>query len=80
MHGLRHRVHRGLELAELMTQAQAGGPALDLFVELEAAHARLRVLFAEEHDDAVRALAQNVLELAKRTEDALDQDTNRSCD
>ncbi|MGA8725431.1 MAG: hypothetical protein WB565_10325 [Acidimicrobiales bacterium] len=54
--------------------------SLDLFVELEAAHAQLRVLFAESHDDAVCALAQNVLEQAKRTEDELNEDTNRFCD
>ena len=68
------------EVAELVAEAHAGGRAHDLFVELEAAHARLRVLFAAGHDDAVCALAQNVLELAKRTEDALNKDTNRSGD
>ncbi len=57
-----------------MARGHRDGPALDLFVELEAAHSRLRVLFDRELDDDVLVLAHNVLELAERTARALDQE------
>jgi hypothetical protein len=48
--------------------------ASDLLVELRSAHARLRDLFADGHDDAVCALAPQVIELASRMADALGKD------
>jgi hypothetical protein len=48
--------------------------ASDLLVELRSAHARLRDLFADGHDDAVCALAPKVIELANRMADALGKD------
>jgi hypothetical protein len=48
--------------------------ASDLLLELRSAHARLRDLFAEGHDDAVCALAPLVIELANRMADALGKD------
>lgn len=48
--------------------------ASDLLVELRSAHARLRVHFADGHDDAVCALAPQVIELANRMADALGKD------
>jgi hypothetical protein len=45
--------------------------ASDLLLELGSAHARLRDLFADGHDDAVCALAPLVVELAKCMADAL---------
>jgi hypothetical protein len=50
------------------------GDAMDLLVELGSAHSRLRDLFADGHDDAVCALAQQVIELANRMADALGKD------
>ena len=48
--------------------------ASDLLVELRSAHSRLRNLFADGHDDAVCALAPQVIELASRMADALGKD------
>jgi hypothetical protein len=48
--------------------------ASDLLVELRSAHARLRDLFADGHDDAVCVLAPQVIELANRVADALGKD------
>lgn len=48
--------------------------ASDLLVELMSSHARLRDLFADGHDDAVCALAPQVIELANRMADALGKD------
>jgi hypothetical protein len=48
--------------------------AVDLGVELRSAHSRLRDLFADGHDDAVCALAPQVIELASRMADALGKD------
>ncbi len=69
-------------VGELMTQVQAGRPALDLFVGSQLPTHGSVFSSPQGHDDALCALAQKVLELAKRTEDALNlnKDTNRSCD
>ena len=48
--------------------------ASDLLVELMSAHSRLRDLFADGRDDAVCALAPQVIELANRMADALGKD------
>ena len=48
--------------------------AEDLLVELSLAHDQLRALFAEGLDDAVCVLARDVMELASRTADVLEQD------
>jgi hypothetical protein len=50
----------------------------DLLVELRAAHVRLRELFADGLDDAVCALARDVMELASETTDVLNQDQEPS--
>jgi hypothetical protein len=55
--------------------SDAMGPdAVDLLAELRSAHRRLRDLFADGHDDAVCALAPQVIELASRVADALGKD------
>ena len=48
--------------------------AEDLLVELSLAHDQLRALFAEGLDDAVCVLARDVMELASRTADVLEQE------
>ena len=52
--------------------------AEDLLVELSLAHDQLRALFAEGLDDAVCVLARDVMELASRTADVLEQEQYRS--
>ena len=47
---------------------------LGLLVELRSTHAQLRDLFADGHDDAVCALAPQVIDLANRMADALGKD------
>ena len=60
-----------------MAQDPRHGPASDLFVEMQAAHSRLRVLFDQELDDDVLVLARSIVELAQRTACALDQEELR---
>ena len=52
-------------------RTQPAGDAMDLSVELRSTHSQLRDLFADGHDDAVCALAPQVIELANRMADAL---------
>jgi hypothetical protein len=65
------------DLGQRMARGHSYGPAFDLFVEMKAAHSRLRVLFDHELDDDVLVLAHNVVELAQRTACALDQEELR---
>ena len=65
------------DVGQRMARGQRDGPASDLFVEMKAAHSRLRVLFDLELDDDVLVLAHNVMELAERTACALDQEELR---
>ncbi len=68
------------DVTELGARVQLDGAALDLLVELEDLHTRLRALFADGHDDAVRTVAENVVVLDNRTTDAILEITNRSGD
>jgi len=52
---------------ELARSRQASARAGELLVELRAAHVQLRALFADGLDDAVCALAGDVMELASVT-------------
>ena len=63
------------EVGGLAIRCQPVGDAAgDLLVELRSAHSRLRDLFADGHDDAVCALAPQVIELANRMASALEKD------
>jgi len=66
------------DVAERMARGHRNGPALDLFVELEAAHARLRILFDHGVDDDVLVLVPQVVELAERTGDAIEEEDLRT--
>jgi hypothetical protein len=63
---------------ELARRRQANARAMDLLVELRAAHVQLRALFADGLDDAVCALAGDVMELASCTTEVLNQDQGPS--
>jgi len=63
---------------ELARRRQANARARELLVELRAAHVQLRVLFADGLDDAVCALAGDVMELASYTTEVLNQDQGPS--
>jgi hypothetical protein len=63
--------------AERMARGRRDGPALDPFVELEAAHGRLRIRFDHELDDDVLVLVPQVVELAERTGDAIEEEDLR---
>jgi hypothetical protein len=63
---------------ELARQRQANAQASELLLELRAAHVQLRALFAEGLDDAVCALAGDVMELASCTTHVLNQDQGPS--
>ena len=65
------------EVGERMARGSRHGPASDLFVEMQAAHSRLRDLFDQELDDDVLVLARSIVELAQRTAWALDQEESR---
>jgi hypothetical protein len=65
------------EAAKRMARGHLDGPSSDLFVEMQAAHSRLRVLFDQELDDDVLVLARSIVELAQRTAWALDQEESR---
>jgi hypothetical protein len=45
-----------VETAELIARSNPASPTTDLFVELKAAHSRLRILFAQGFDDEVLVL------------------------
>ena len=62
---------------QLVHQDRPTGQLADLLLELEAAHSRLRALFADGHDAAVTALAPQVLVIADRTASALEIDRER---
>ena len=70
MHGIRGGITGGGRRCRELLRLQAIGPAGDLFAELEAAHHRLRDLFALGEDEAVHTLPLSVLVLAARTEEA----------
>jgi hypothetical protein len=55
-------------------RSELADDALDLLIELGSAHSQLRDLFADGHNDAVCALAPQVIELASRMADALGKD------
>ncbi len=63
-----------IEVKELARRRPLGDTAKDLLVELRNAHEQLRELFADGLDDAVCVLARDVMELASRTADALEQE------
>jgi len=65
------------DVGQRMARGRSDGPASDLFVEMQAAHSRLRVLFDLELDDDVHVLAHDIVELAERTACALDQEVLR---
>jgi len=63
---------------ELARRGHSSARADELLVELRAAHVQLRGLFAEGLDDAVYALAADVMELASNATDVLNQDQGPS--
>jgi hypothetical protein len=63
-----------IEVMELARRRPPGKTAEDLLVELRLAHEQLQDLFADGLDDAVCALARDVMELASRTADVLEQE------
>lgn len=65
------------EVAELLADRLPDPTTADLFAELQAAHCRLRNLFANGQDAAVHGVALSVPVLAERTNDALGQEETR---
>jgi hypothetical protein len=65
------------DVGQRMARGNGDGPASELFVEMQAAHSRLRVLFDLKLDDDVLVLAHDIVELAERTAIALDQEESR---
>jgi len=63
-----------IEVKELARRRPPGHTAEDLLAELSLVHDQLRALFADGLDDAVCVLARDVMELASRTADVLEQD------
>ena len=63
-----------IEVKELARRRPRADTAEDLLIELRLAHEQLRALFADGLDDAVCVLARDVMELASRTADVLEQD------
>jgi hypothetical protein len=63
-----------IEVRELARRSQPGDRATDLLAEIRLAHDQLRALFADGLDDAVCVLARDVMELASRTADVLEQE------
>jgi hypothetical protein len=61
------------DVNELARRARRDERARELLVELRAAHAKLQDLFDDGLDDAVCALAQDIMEMASRTADVLRQ-------
>jgi len=59
------------DVARLIVDGLPDDRTRELFAELEAAHDRLRDLFALEEDAAVHALALSILVLADRTGEQL---------
>lgn len=59
---------------ELARRGQLSDETNDLLVEIKAAHVRLRELFSEGLDDAVLVLARDVMDLASRATEILDQE------
>jgi len=66
------------EVKELARRAPSDARADDLLVEIRAAHVRLRALFAGGLDDAVLVLSRDVMELASRLAEVLNQDQGPS--
>jgi hypothetical protein len=66
------------EVNELARRTQLDDPARDLLAEVRTAHAQLRELFAQGLDDAVIVVARDVMELAFRTTEVLNQDQGPS--
>ena len=62
------------EVKELVRRSQPDDAAEDLLAELRDAHEQLRELFDQGLDDAVCVLARDVMELASRTADVLEQE------
>ena len=63
-----------IEVKELARRRPPSDTAEDLLAELSLVHDQLRALFADGLDDAVCVLARDVMELASRTADVLEQD------
>jgi hypothetical protein len=63
---------------KIARRGQPDASADDLLVELNTAHVQLRELFTHGLDDAVFALARDVMELASETTDLLNQDQEPS--
>ncbi len=59
---------------ELVRRGRTDARATDFLVELRTAHVQLREFFDQGHDDAVCALARDVMELASKTTEVLNQD------
>jgi hypothetical protein len=66
------------QVNELARRTASGARAEDLLVEIRAAHAQLRELFADGLDDAVCVLARDVMELASCVAGLLSQDQGPS--
>ena len=62
------------QVKELARRRESDAVANDLLVEITDAHLRLRELFAQGLDDAVFVLARDVLDLASRMAEMLNQD------
>jgi hypothetical protein len=67
-----------IEVKELARRSKPGDRAKDLLAEVSLVHDQLRALFADGLDDAVCVLARDVMELASRTADVLEQEQQRS--
>jgi len=63
-----------IEVKELARRRPPGDTAKDLLAEVSLVHDQLRALFADGLDDAVCVLARDVMELASRTADVLEQE------
>jgi hypothetical protein len=66
------------QVNELARAIEIDTEAHDQLVEIRAAHAQLRELFADGLDDAVCVLAHHVMDLASRMADAISQDQGPS--
>jgi hypothetical protein len=63
-----------IEVKELARRRPPGNTARDLLAEVSLVHEQLRKHFADGLDDAVCVLARDVMELASRMADVLEQD------
>ena len=66
------------QVKELARRAPSDPRADDLLVEIRAAHQQLRELFAGGLDDAASVQARDVMELASRLAEVLNQDQGPS--